>query len=301
MSARRSRPGVLRQRPVRVLPGEPGGVLGAVLQLHARRAPRARAATRSTPAGVGRAAARARRRPRGAGGRARRRRRRSPAGRAPPGRSRRSARSTSSPTNRELNDSALHDDVDAVAQRVDHLERPAAGVVVRGEVPGRRARLVDLVEDLDVAVREHRQQRRLRARRDAVVLVDDLHAAPEPGPPGDVDVARGSSRRPGRSGSGVPNMSWTVSCGWPCCIARRTSVHRVAREHAHEHGARRLAAARSADEQAAAAHGEREQRQQDEATSTTGRWAGRPRPWSRPAGSACAGGPGRGTRRRSAG
>ena len=56
-----------------------------------------------------------------------------------------------------------------------------------------------------------------------------------------------------------------VICGWPCWIARAHVLERVAGEDAHQHGAGGLAAARAADEQAAAPHGEVQQRQQHEA------------------------------------
>ena len=68
----------------------------------------------------------------------------------------------------------LDHDIDAVAKRLDHLIRASAGVVVRGQVPGRRRTLVRLVVEFRIIVRQQCQQGRLGARGDAVVFVNDL-------------------------------------------------------------------------------------------------------------------------------
>ena len=108
----------------------------------------------------------------------------------------------------------LDDDVDAVAQRLDHLVGAAAGVVVGGQVPGRVRALEDLVEHLGVVVGHQRQQRRLRAGRDAVVLVDDLHPHLQPRPPGDADVAPCSWPRRGRRAAGCrAGRRWSSAGG----------------------------------------------------------------------------------------
>src|SRR5262249_20650378 len=81
----------------------------------------------------------------------------------------------------------LDDDVNAVAQGLDDLVGTAAGVVVGGEVPGGLGALVNVVKDLRIVVGHNGQQGRLRARGDAVVLVDDLYAHVEPFAPGNRD------------------------------------------------------------------------------------------------------------------
>ena len=118
----------------------------------------------------------------------------------------------------------LDHDVDAVLERLDDLVGAAAHVVVGGEEPGALRALHDLVEDLGVAVGQQREQRRLRARRDAVVLVDDLDPHRQPLAPGDADVLHAARPAPGRAGRGLPSRSAMVICGWPCWIARRTSL-----------------------------------------------------------------------------
>jgi hypothetical protein len=153
---------------------------------------------------------------------------------------------------------------------LDDLVGAAARVVVRREVPGRRRALVDLVVHLGVIVGHHREQRRLRARGDAVVFVDDLHAHAEPLAPGDLDRLHALGVHEARR-QRVAEQVRDRHLRLAVLDALLHLAVRIAGEQADDRRDDRLAAARPTDEQAAPAHGEVEQGQEHVARVALGR------------------------------
>lgn len=157
-----------------------------------------------------------------------------------------------------------HHHVDAIAQRFDHVIGAAAGVVIGGQIPGGLGTLQHLIEHLGVVVAHQRQQCRLGASGNPVVLVDNSDAHLQPSPPGDPYVLRAG---------GFDQVGGQRAAQQVCHRhLRMTMLHpaadfgnRVAGQDAHQYRTGRLAPARSADEQAPSPDREVEQGDQDEA------------------------------------
>src|SRR5262249_7463349 len=125
------------------------------------------------------------------------------------------------------------------------LTSAASHVVVGGEKLGAVRTLDGLAENLSVAVGKQGQEGRLRARRDAVVLVHDLDAHGDPLAPGDLDafhVLGGQQRL----GEGIAEQVGNGHLRLAVLDGSAQVAEVIARKDAHENGAGRLAPARPA-------------------------------------------------------
>ena len=158
-----------------------------------------------------------------------------------------------------------HRRVDPIAQRLDHLERPAAEVIVGRQVPRRRPDLDHLLEHLGVALGHQRQQRRLRLGRDPVVLVDHLHPVGQPAPPSHAHLV-GRHRLDQLARQRAPQQVRHRQLRMPALHHPPHLGRRITDQHRHQHRDRRLAAPRATDDQQPLSGQQREQRQQQKRT-----------------------------------
>ena len=161
----------------------------------------------------------------------------------------------------------FHDNINAVAQCFDDLVRSPPRIVVRREIPRAIGTFKNVVENFGVIVRHHCQQRGLRARRNAIVFVNDADAHRKPLAPTDANVLHTLR---------VHQIGWQWIAQQIADGHLRLSmlhrfaylVQRIARENAHQHRARRFAASRSANQQTFSAHRKIQQRQQNKTRIT---------------------------------
>jgi hypothetical protein len=124
-----------------------------------------------------------------------------------------------------------------------------------------------VVEDLRIVVAHHREERALRAGRNAVVLVDDLHAHPEPFAPGNPDVfdsLRVHEIGRERIAEQVRDRHLRMA------VLHRAPdfTNRIPADHAHEDRTRGFAATGPADEETFPPRRKRQQRQEHVARIT---------------------------------